>query len=61
MERDSFLYKARRKCQVLAHKVVSNEAMSKLSPARNSLGRILPTTNSSVSMASLTAFMFLPT
>jgi hypothetical protein len=29
MERDSFLYKARRKCQVLAHKVVSNEAMSK--------------------------------
>lgn len=30
MERDSFLYKARRKCQVLAHKVVSNEAMSKL-------------------------------
>ena len=30
MERDSFLYKARRKCQVIAHKVVSNEAMSKL-------------------------------
>ena len=30
MERDSLLYKARRKCQVLAHKVVSNEAMSKL-------------------------------
>ena len=29
MERDSFLYKARRKCQVLAHKVFSNEAMSK--------------------------------
>ena len=29
MERDSFLYKARRKCQVLAHKVVSDEAMSK--------------------------------
>lgn len=30
MERDSILYKARRKCQVLAHKVVSNEALSKL-------------------------------
>lgn len=30
MERDSLLYKARRKCQVLAHKVVSNETMSKL-------------------------------
>ena len=30
MERDSFLYKARRKCQVIAHKVVSDEAMSKL-------------------------------
>ncbi len=30
MERDSFLYKARRKCQTLAHKIVSNEAMSKL-------------------------------
>jgi len=30
MERDSLLYKARRKCQVLAHKVVSNEVMSKL-------------------------------
>jgi len=30
MERDSLLYKVRRKCQVLAHKVVSNEAMSKL-------------------------------
>jgi len=29
MERDSFLYKARRKCQMLAQKVVSNEAMSK--------------------------------
>ncbi len=29
MERDSFLYKARRKCQMLAHKVVSNETMSK--------------------------------
>ena len=30
MERDSLLYKTRRKCQALAHKVVSNEAMSKL-------------------------------
>lgn len=30
MERDSLLYKARRKCQVLAHKLISNEAMSKL-------------------------------
>ena len=30
MERDSFLYKARRKCQVLAHKIISNEAMSKM-------------------------------
>lgn len=30
MERDSFLYKARRKCQVIAHKIVSDEAMSKL-------------------------------
>ena len=30
MERESFLYKVRRKCQVLAHKVVSNEALSKL-------------------------------
>ena len=30
MERDSFLYKTRRKCQVLAHKVISNETMSKL-------------------------------
>lgn len=30
MERDSFVYKARRKCQVLAHQVFSNEAMSKL-------------------------------
>ena len=29
MERDSFLYKARRKCQVIAHKVISNEGMSK--------------------------------
>ena len=30
MERDSFLYKARRKCQVLAHKVVPDEVMSKI-------------------------------
>ena len=30
MERNSLLYKVRRKCQVLAHKVVSDEAMSKL-------------------------------
>lgn len=30
MERDSFLYKARRKCQVLAHKIIPNETMSKL-------------------------------
>ncbi|SEA81484.1 TupA-like ATPgrasp [Oribacterium sp. KHPX15] len=30
MERDSFLYKTRRKCQVLAHRVLSNEVMSKL-------------------------------
>ena len=30
MERNSFLYKARRKCQVLAHKAFSNETMSKL-------------------------------
>lgn len=30
MERDLLLYKERRKCQVLAHKIVSNEAMSKL-------------------------------
>ena len=30
MERDSFLYKARRKCQVLAHKIISNEALSKM-------------------------------
>lgn len=30
MERDSFLYKARRKCQVIAHKIVSDEEMSKL-------------------------------
>lgn len=30
MERNSFFYKLRRKCQVLAHKVISNEAMSKL-------------------------------
>ena len=30
MERDSFIYKARRKCQVLAHRIISNEAMSKL-------------------------------
>lgn len=29
MERDSFLYKLRRRCQVLAHKIISNEAMSK--------------------------------
>ena len=29
MERDSFLYKARRTAQVLAHKVISNEAMSR--------------------------------
>lgn len=29
MERDSFIYKARRKCQVVAHKLVSDEAMSK--------------------------------
>ena len=29
MERDSLLYKARRRCQVLAHKVISNETMSK--------------------------------
>lgn len=30
MERDSIVYKTRRKCQLLAHKVVSNEVMSKL-------------------------------
>lgn len=30
MERDSFLYKARRHCQVFAHKILSDEAMSKL-------------------------------
>ena len=30
MERDTFFYKVRRKCQMLAHKVVSNETMSKL-------------------------------
>ncbi len=30
MERDSFFYKARRKCQVLAHKFFSDAAMSKL-------------------------------
>ncbi len=30
MERDSFLYKARRKCQIVAHRFVSNEAMCKL-------------------------------
>ncbi len=30
MERDSFLYKIRRKCQIMAHKLVSDEAMSKL-------------------------------
>lgn len=29
MERDSFLYKARRTAQVIAHRLVSNEAMSK--------------------------------
>ena len=29
MERDSFLYKLRRKCQVVAHKLVSDEVMSK--------------------------------
>lgn len=30
MERDSVFYKVRRKCQVFAHKFISNEAMSKL-------------------------------
>ena len=30
MERDSIAYKLRRKLQVLAHKVVSNETMSKI-------------------------------
>ena len=30
MERDSFIYKARRKIQVVAHKLFSNEFMSKL-------------------------------
>lgn len=29
MERDSILYKARRRCQVLAHKFISNEMVSK--------------------------------
>ena len=29
MERDSFLYKVRRQCQVIAHRFISNEAMSK--------------------------------
>ena len=29
MERDTYLYKARRKCQVIAHIVFSDEAMSK--------------------------------
>jgi len=29
MERDSLLYKARRKCQMIAHRLFSNEAMSK--------------------------------
>lgn len=29
MERDSFFYKARRQCQVIAHKVISDEAMCK--------------------------------
>ena len=30
MERDSIVYKTRRKCQVLAHKVFSNEMLSKM-------------------------------
>lgn len=30
MERDSLLYKTRRKCQVIAHKVISDEFLSKL-------------------------------
>ena len=30
MERDSFLYKLRRRCQVIAHRIVSDEIMSKL-------------------------------
>jgi len=30
MERDSFLYKARRRCQALSHKLFSDEVMSKL-------------------------------
>lgn len=30
MDRDSLLYKARRKCQMLAHRIVSDEALSKL-------------------------------
>lgn len=30
MDRDSLLYKIRRKCQVLAHKVIPNEVMSKI-------------------------------
>lgn len=30
MERDSFIYKTRRKIQVVAHKLFSNEFMSKL-------------------------------
>lgn len=30
MERDSFIYKLRRKTQVIAHKVFSDEFMSKL-------------------------------
>ena len=30
MERDNILYKIRRKCQVIAHKIFSNEFMSKL-------------------------------
>lgn len=29
MERDSFLYKARRQCQVIAHKIISDEVMCK--------------------------------
>lgn len=30
MERDTFLYKARRECQIIAHGFVSDEAMCKL-------------------------------
>ena len=29
MERDSFLYKARRQCQVIAHKIMPDEVMCK--------------------------------